>query len=213
MLINNYDEIQALTAENKLSLENQNKITHLDTIISKDPYNIQALLNKAFILFISHRDGQAIKVLDDLLAYDPYCVDAYVWLAEFLLFHWADAEQALKILQKASSINPLRGDIHYLMACSYEKQGDMINYVDSMYRVIELEPTWLNPYFSLIEYFITLKKYNEAKAEFNALKKQIQEHFPAPGDEMSVYYEELITGRLMTPYMQERVKQLQTLMA
>jgi len=213
MLINNYDEIQALTSENRLSLENQNKIAILDEIISKNPHNVPALLKKSFILFMSHMDCQAIKVLDSLLAHDPHCIDAYMWLAEFLLFHWADSEQALIILHKAVLIDPLRADIHYLMACAYEKQADMTHYVDSMHRAIELEPSWLNPYLSLIEYFINIGKNNEAEAEFHALKKQMQENFPVPEDEMSVYYEELVTGRLMTPYMQERIKQLQKLMS
>src|SRR3990167_9926576 len=93
--------IEELTANNKLTLENQKKVDALDVILKKDPRNIRVLLKKGFYLFDVMVDGKAIETFNKVIEIDPNCVDAYVWLAELYIYHWSNVERAEKVLKDA----------------------------------------------------------------------------------------------------------------
>jgi tetratricopeptide (TPR) repeat protein len=206
----NYDSIIALTAETILSARDKGKIDELDCIIQQDPSNLSAYMQKGFLLFQAQADGQAIKVFNEVLERDPHYVDAYVWLAELLLFHWADAESAIFLLVKAKRIAPQRADVYYLLAVAFKKQNDVSQFICCMQKAIELEPTWPNPHICLIEHFVAEGKNDLAKQELQELEKHMQVNFPVPDDEMKLYYEELVTGRVMTDYAREQLQKLKS---
>lgn len=124
MNIVRYGSIEELTADVVLSAEEQKKINVLDVAIQRDPNNLLVRMQKGFLLYQSQADGQAIKEFNEVLARDPQYVDAYVWLAELLLFHWAAAEDAMLVLEKAQEIDPQRADVHYLLAVAFQKQNN-----------------------------------------------------------------------------------------
>ena len=89
MNIARYGSIEELTADVVPSAAEQKKIDALDAVIQRDPNNLLARMQKGFFLYQAQADGQAIKAFHEVLERDPCYVDAYVWLAELLLFHWA----------------------------------------------------------------------------------------------------------------------------
>lgn len=204
----NYDSIIALTANTVPSNEDKRKIDKLDAIIQHNADNVLERMQKGFILFQAQCDGEAIKAFNEVLERNPQYVDAYIWLAELLLFHWADAETAIPLLEKAQEISPQRADIYYLFASAYQKQNNTAQMLFHLQKAIQLEPTWLTPRMCLIQYLITEDKHEEARYELNELEKYQQNNLPAPNNEMLVYYEKFITGRLMTDYAKEWLEQL-----
>ena len=191
--------IEELTANNKLTEENQKKVDALDAILKNDPKNIQALLKKGFYLFDDMVDGKAIETFNKVIEIDPNCVDAYVWLAELYIYHWADTPKADKVLQKALVIDQNRADVHKLLGSGYMRyyperySKDEILY--HFRRAIELEPSWIAPRGYLIEYLFNDSEYDLAKKELDEAYAQLQENFPVPEDDMEKYYEQFVTGR------------------
>lgn len=114
-----YKEITRLTASNELSQEGKAKISIVDEQLKTDPYNIPLLMQKAFVLFNEHLDGEAIEIYNQVLRIDPSYIDAYMWLVELLLFHWADAEDAQVILNKALEFTATRADLYYLLGYAF----------------------------------------------------------------------------------------------
>lgn len=99
--------IEELTADVVMRAEEQKKIGALDVVIERDPNNLSARMiltrrslitlrrhslkrrgEKGFLLYQAQADGRAIKEFNEVLELNPLYVDAYVWLAELLLFHW-----------------------------------------------------------------------------------------------------------------------------
>src|SRR3990167_10335027 len=111
--------IEELTANHKLTLENQKKVDALDAILKNDPRNVQALLKKGFYLFDDRVDGNAIETFNKVIEIDPNCIDAYVWLAELYIYHWSEVQKADEALKKALKINPDNAAVHKLLGSGY----------------------------------------------------------------------------------------------
>lgn len=205
-----YGSIEELTADVVLSAEDQKRIDALDVAIQRDPNNLLLRMHKGFLLYQAQADGQAIKEFNEVLARDPQYVDAYVWLAELLLFHWAAAEDAIPILEKAREIAPHRADIYYLLAVAFQKQDNVSQFIYYMKKAIDLEPTWPYPRMCLIEHFVAAGENDLARQQLQELEKHAPANFPVPDDEMELYYEELITGRVMTDYAKEWLQRLRS---
>ena len=191
--------IEELTANNKLTEENQKKVDALDAILKNDPKNIQALLKKGFYLFDDRVDGNAIETFNKVIEIDPNCIDAYVWLAELYIYHWSEVQKADEALKKALKINPDNAAVHRLIASGYlEAYPGGYSKQDILYhlkKAIELEPSWIAPRVSLISLLFVEGQYALAKKELDEAYGQFQDDFPEPKDDMERYYEQLITGR------------------
>jgi len=209
MMLENYQDIANLTGRNQLSSDKQKKVDSLDELIRRDPENIPARMRKGFIFFQAHMDGKAIETFNEALKINPHFVDAYIWFAELLLFHCADAENAVPLLKKAEEIDPRRAEIYYLWACALQKRDDTSHFIEYMKKAIALEPSWISPRLNLIEYLVDIKRDDEARNEMRELEKYVHRDFPAPDDEIMLYYEQMITGRVLTDYTRDWIKRLQ----
>lgn len=187
--------IEELTKNETLPLEEQKKVDELDKILKVKPNDIPTLMEKAFILFENQIDGKAIEVFKQVIDIDYIYVDAYVWLAELFLFHWADIERAEPYLVEALQIDQNRANVHKLYADLYAEKQDQFKQLYHLQKSIELEPSWLSPRISLIELLLSQKKYKLAKKQLEEAYYQIQSPFPIPHNPMQQYYELLITGR------------------
>jgi len=210
MTFDDYRDIANLTAENQLNSQEEKDIRLLDIAIQKDPFNLEARVKKAFILFEAHMDGQAIKVLNEVLTLNPQYVDAYMWLGEFLLFHWADSESAIPLLKEAQNIDPNRAEIYYLLGCAYSKRDKINEAILHTQKAAQLEPTWPHPRMCLIDYLLLAGRTDEARVELQELDRYLEPSVPEPEDEMERYYENLFTGRYMGPYKKEWLEKLRT---
>jgi tetratricopeptide (TPR) repeat protein len=197
-----FKSIEQLTSENKLSDEDQAEVFRLDEVLNKNIENVDILAKKGFILFRGHLDGAAIKVFERILQLDSKYIMAYVWLAEFLLFHWADVKQVQMILNKALEIDDSRADLYYLLACSFDRKGNREKYKKYLQKSIKLAPDWINPRLYFIQTLLAEGNLEEANKEFQELNKYIRSDFAVPEDEMQKYYEALITGRIISSYVQ-----------
>jgi tetratricopeptide (TPR) repeat protein len=209
MTLDDYQNIANLTARNQLSSDEQKKVDSLDELIRREPKNIPARMRRGFIFFQAHMDGKAIETFNEVLKLNPHFVDAYIWLVELLLFHWADTENAVPLLKKAKEIDPHRAEIYYLWACALQKRDDMTHFIEYMKKAIALEPSWMSPRLNLIQYLVDITRDDEAQREMRELEKYMQRDFPAPDDEMALYYEHMITGRVLTDYVRDWIKRLQ----
>ena len=171
-------------------------IKRLDNILKNDPHNTAILLKKAFLLYCNQSDGQAIDILQDIIQYDNGCIDAYVWLAELYLYHWADAEQAEAVLNQAISYGLVRADIYFLLACAYQKQRNVLQQLHFLRLSLALEPSWILPRLNLIEVLIDQKDIVSAKQELLTLKQYSDA--ASVNEKMHNYYETFITGRIIT---------------
>lgn len=195
-----------LTESVTLNPEAQRAISALDLILEKYPNNVPALLEKAFILFRNQADGKAIELLNSIIAHDSSCIDAYVWLAELYVYHWADAEEAQKIVEQALSTGLLRADLYFLLACAYEKQADAANRLKYVQKSVAMEPTWIAPRLNLIGMLIDQHDIANAQEQLTALKHHLISTV-APKNEMQKYYETFITGRIVTDYTKKLLQE------
>lgn len=187
--------IEELTKDEVLPLVDQKKVAALDEILKTKPNDVSTLIEKGFIFFENQVDGKAIEIFKKVIDIDPTYVDAYVWLAELFLFHWADTERAEPYLISALKINPNRADVHKLLANSFDLQKNKSKQLYHLKKAIELEPSWISPRIELIVLFLQEKKFDLAKQELEEAYKQLQTGFKVSDNPMQQYYELLITGR------------------
>lgn len=195
-----YDDIRQLVSKNVLSSRDAEEIARLNAKIAHNQNNLGLRLKKAFILFQAHCDDQAIDELVSISQQFPDSVDAHMWLAELLIFHWADAEQAISVLEQALKIDPHKAECLYLLGCAFSKQQKLQDAIDVTQKAVELKPTWPHPRMCLISYLIEAKKIEDAREELLILETYIATPFPQPLDAMQNYYETLITGRYFNDY-------------
>jgi tetratricopeptide (TPR) repeat protein len=194
-----YSDIATLTANKTLTPEFQIKMQAINAELAHNPNNIELLLYKAFLFFDDKMDGTAIRVLLQILEIDPSCLDAYMWLGELLLFHWADSETAQPLLKKALTIDTRRAEIYYLLSCAATKNSNNAEALSYLKQAIELEPYWLTPRLCLIDILIEEKQYMQAQLEIQTLETHLPKNIICPTNEMEKYYEQFITGRLREP--------------
>jgi tetratricopeptide (TPR) repeat protein len=187
--------IEELTKDEVLPLEEQKKIHELDKILKAKPNHVPTLMEKGFILFENQVDGKAIEIFKQVIDIAPKYVDAYVWLIELFLFHWANIERAEPLLVKALQVDRNRADVHKLYADLCAEKHDKFRQLYHLKRAIELESSWLSPRISLIELLLNQRKYKLAEKQLEEAYKHIQSTFPIPDNPMQQYYELLITGR------------------
>lgn len=59
-----------------------------------------------------------------------------------------------------------------------------------------------------MEHLVAVGEDDLARQQLQELEQHMQVNFPAPDDEMELYYEELITGRVMTDYAKKQLQKL-----
>jgi len=208
MILTDYTDVERLTKDNTLNTKNRTEIELLDQRLAENPNDTKALIKKGFVFFESHMDGKAIEAFNKVLLIDPVNIDAYMWLGELLLFHWADAESALPLLKHALEINAQRSEIHYLLGCAYSEQNKISEAIIATKKAVELEPRWTHPRMCIIEYQLKAGNTEEAKRQIQQLEEHLQPNIPEPTDEMEYYYETLITGRYLQGYGLEWLNRL-----
>jgi tetratricopeptide (TPR) repeat protein len=209
-----YEDITRLTSDNTPCDKGKKIIDRLDAELKKDPDNILLLLQMGSILFEEHIDTKAIEVFNRVLQLNPYNMDAYIWLGELLLFHWADSERAIPLLEKALSINSYKAEIYYLLGCAVTDRHRHEEGIAYFKKAIALDPTLITPRGCLIDYLIEEKHYDQAAQAIQEFETYVPKNRPDPKNDMEYYYEALITGRLRTPIeIQESIQEFKNRLA
>ena|SRR3990167_1028438 len=204
-----YESIKKFTADSKLSDKDKSKLDQINSILRDNPSNLDILAEKGFLLFQAHLDAEAIKTFELILKLNHKYIMAYVWLAELLLFHWADAQQAEIVLNEALKIESNRSDLYYLLANVFRVNEEEEKYKYYLKKALEYEPDWINPRICLVEILIKEKKFELANEEIQKLKKYLTNaNLISPKNEMQAYYETLITGRIISPYMKNSLSKM-----
>lgn len=174
------------------------KIKIYDEILKRDPHNIDALMQKGFILY-SRLDNHALAVFQKILDIDPHNVDAYFWLAATLRECFADFDKSIATAKKGLAIDPNRADLHmaitlalYPDASSQEEE----EYVYHLQQAKMLEPTWVAPRGSLIDFYIKKGNLTQAQHELYQALPYAHEDLPNPTNEWTIerYHNQLTTG-------------------
>lgn len=200
-----YTDILELTAENQLSAAARQEIDALDQKLLNHPQDLESLLQKGFVLFQSHLDGQAISTFEQVLKLDVTCTEAYIWLAELLLFHWSDTENAKLVLNKLLEFNSESAEGVYLLACAYQKEDDQVEYERLLRFAIQIDPTLIMPRFCLVSLLLEQDQKKLAKVELAQLELRIKSGQIIHGSREE-YWQKMIAGRVLTPYIQNKLK-------
>lgn len=189
------------------------ELIKLDELLKIEPYNIDALQRKGFIITDCEEFLDAEKVYKKILNIDPKNYMAFLWL---IINTWTlgDIYQLKDVALKALEAYPEDAAFHMFLAEAY---SDLIRYFSSddtdnffyhIQKAIELEPTWLRPRIDLIEFLTSIKKYERAKLEIEAAYKQIQDNFPKPKNDVDEYFESFITRRLDSDFNRDALNEL-----
>ncbi len=200
-----YTDISDLTAKNQLSVPARQELGMLDQKLLKHPGDIDSLLQKGFVLFQNHLDGQAIATFEQVLELDSKCAEAYIWLAELLLFHWSDGANAKLVLGRLLEFNPESAEGAYLLACAYQREDDQVEYERLLMVAIQMDQTLIMPRFCLVSLLLEQGRIVLAKLELEQLELQIKPGLVAKGSRED-YWETMITGRILTPFIQNKLK-------
>lgn len=180
--------------------EDEKKISELDAQLKENPFNIDALLKKGFILHDGAVDDEAIKVFKKIIEIDPQNEKGYVWLVESL-WMLGDSNQLKDITERAIKIFPNNGIFHLYLSYALhvlfyaDLKVHINNIIWHLRQAITLEPTLISARIFLIECLLEDKKLDLAELEINEAFKHIQENFPAPISEMDLHYETFMTRR------------------
>ena len=178
----------------------------LEQRLKNNPHDREALIHRAVMLYDFYQEpDEAAAILQSIVDKDPNCVDAYLWIGEFERFFTGDFDKAVEYLKQAIVIDPNRADCHALLAGVLQEYVN-INPAEVEYhyrKSFELEPTFLNPRFYLAQYFFELKRFSDARHEFEEMLKYLPNREWPTNNPVEEYYEDLITGRSRT-----NVKQL-----
>ena|SRR3990167_929859 len=172
------------------------KIDDLENKLRRDPDNLDLLSQKAFIYFLGYDDKNVIKIYDKIIQLYPDSIDAYMWLSYYFYQAMSDSFESIDIAKKGLTIDPKNAALHLIIAWaldSLDEDNDEFKY--NLQKAIEIEPTWITPRITFIDYLIRQKKYQEAKDEINIAIKYFDPNFAVPKDPIKYQYEFYITGR------------------
>lgn len=168
-------------------------------------HNIDALMQKGFILY-SRLEESAREVFQTIIKIDPQNVTAYFWLAAVLRECFADFDQSIDVAKKGLTINPKRADLHLAITLALYPEASKNNeeeYVFHLKKAQELEPTWVTPYGSLINFYLQKENFNAARQELKKALPYAHEDLPNPYNEwtMQRYHDQLTTGRYSSMWL------------
>ncbi len=108
------------------------------------------------------RHEEAIKIYKEILEIDPQCVQALSQMGSAYL-ELGKYEQAITIIKQALAIEPDLAMAHNNLGVVYRYQGlDDNAAIEAFQKAIEIEPTYLAPYYNLADIYYKTGKVEEA---------------------------------------------------
>ncbi len=135
---------------------------HADFLLTKNPQDIEALVLKSSILLKQSKQGEAIAVIDQIIALDPGNVDGLT-LRAMILLQQKQPIEALALIDKAIEVDHKNISLHVFKIKIHGQQKDVDAVINDYLMLIQLFPEKDNFKITLAKIYTQSKKLEEAE--------------------------------------------------